>query len=184
MNSTHNTLSFADTTALRNWLSSTAKQYGLKFLLAHADDGVVWGYFDGEEKMLHTSNDAFSKVSPLLNPITLQQAHIFGENGEVLLVRDGQSWKTYTVTKADEANIGTDDENQLLWGTKVVKSVEGFSLLEEGAQGMRHAIPLTDVQPRAALVVRHHIQYDDSGQARIVKSRLVELKTKYDGGER
>lgn len=184
MNSTNNTLSFADTTALKNWLSKTAKQYGLKFLLAHADDGVIWGCFDGEEKKLRTSNDAFSKVSPLLNPITLQQARVFGDNGEVLLVRDGQSWKTYTVTKADEANIKTADENQFLWGTKVAKSVEGFSLLEEGAQGMRQAIPLVDFHPRAILVVRHHIQYDDCGQARIVKSRLVELETKHDGGER
>ena len=55
-------------------LSAQARSYGLRWLLAHADDGVIWGEFrpDG----LHISSDAFPHISPSLRVETLQQMRV------------------------------------------------------------------------------------------------------------
>lgn len=33
-------------TDLRTWIEQQASQYGLAYLLGHADDGVIWGMFE------------------------------------------------------------------------------------------------------------------------------------------
>ena len=44
--------------SLYDWLQSKAKQYQLKYLLAHADDGVIWGLFDNAK--LTIANQVFT----------------------------------------------------------------------------------------------------------------------------
>jgi hypothetical protein len=78
------------------------------------------------------------------------------------------------------------DEPQLLWGDngkhkKVVGDVT-FAVLEEGAQGLRHAPPIElpfdahgslGSSTRACVLVRHYLAKEDV--ARVIASRLVRL---------
>ena len=53
-------------------------------------------------------------------------------------------------------------------------------MVRDGAQGMRHAVPI-DVtneqlkQRRLRLRVRHYITYNNDGEASVILSRLVQL---------
>ncbi|MEG4166129.1 MULTISPECIES: type III-D CRISPR-associated protein Csx19 [unclassified Microcoleus] len=182
-----------DTPSLYNWLQAKAKQYQFQnllshgddrviWLLAHADDGVIWGKFRGDDYKLVTSGDedVFPQLAKLRSP-TLQQCRIFGKNAEVMLWKVGQNWKARLVQDDNKPKC-LPDEDQILWGTKVEKESKGFSLVSDGSQGLKHAVPLTgitftgkDSRP-LRLKVRHYIDYDDeSGVARIYLSRLVDL---------
>ncbi|HBE19304.1 MAG TPA: TIGR03984 family CRISPR-associated protein [Cyanobacteria bacterium UBA11149] len=161
------------------WLNKQAKEHGLKYLLAHAEDGVIWGHFkDGE---LVTSGDVFSQCAKLRSH-TLQQCRIFGENSEVMLWKVGQNWKARSI---EDGHLSKDDyipEDQILWGTQSEgQPKQDFTLVSDGSQGLKHAVPLTgmtfkgkDSRP-LRLQVRHYIDYDESGVARIYLSRLVNL---------
>ncbi len=73
-------------------------------------------------------------------------------------------------------------EDQVLWGTQG-KVQDNFTLLSDGQQELYHAVPLTNIQfddPQklkrpVRLKVKHYIEYDDDGLARIGLSRLVDL---------
>lgn len=67
------------------WLTEQAQHHGLHFLLAHADDGVIWGRVDNDG--LHTSH-RIAAQSPQLRAVTLQQCRLFGPAGELLVWRD------------------------------------------------------------------------------------------------
>ena len=74
------------------WLAREASQHRLSTLLAHADDGVIWGRVD--KGVLQTSHSAFPQVSPPLRALTLQQARLFGPDAELLVWRDGEgNWQ-------------------------------------------------------------------------------------------
>lgn len=177
--------SFADAPAA--WMQTQAKQYGFTYLLAHADDGVIWGKFDAGS--LKISGDVFPEVKVALRAATLQQARLFCKTAELLVWKSGQSWKARLI--ADETGKPPDclpDEQYLLWGTLggKGKNGDGFTLLFEGEQGLQHAPPKTGLgkDDRVALVVRHYVEYDDeTGQARIGLSRLVDLVAIKLGGE-
>lgn len=190
-----------------DWLVKQAQQHKLGdpcYLLAHADDGVIWGRLDGNA--LATSHQALAKAQARekwdgprlaaarhtlaeLRPTTLQQARLFSAQGELLVWRDGDGrWQGRLISNApnDQAANWSDsfDEPQLLWGTHGTHLADKFTLLEDGAQGLRHAVPcklkLDDkdfgqtTPPR--LTVRHYLDYDKQGQAYIAVSRLVTLE--------
>lgn len=82
-------------------------------------------------------------------------------------------------------------EPYLLWGSEVLAAQDGFSLLQQGAQGLRHAPPLSvsaagPVQrvpkPLTQAIVRHYVAYDEQGQARVAVSRLVSLSARRQEG--
>lgn len=160
---------------IRKWMAP-----GRSFLLAHADDGVIWGKLD-EEGRLVTSHDCDSNISPPLQQKTLQQAFIFGVLGEVRLWREGDHWRACPIT-GDESE-DTIEETQVLWGTEVVRSYPNqFTHVREKRQhGMDHIVPIgvsEDVlrERRLRLAVRHFIRTDpNTGEARIALSRLVNL---------
>jgi CRISPR-associated protein (TIGR03984 family) len=167
---------------LKDWIEAQSKDCNLKYLLAHADDGVIWGHF-GTGK-LSTSNTVL-KQSPPLRLMTLQQCRIFGKDGEVLLWKENNTWSArFLVDPRDEDCI--IKERQLLWGTHGKKyEAEGFTCLKDGSQGLEHAVPFTEIEldgdrkltRPVRLIVHHFIDYDDDGLARIVLSRLVDLTT-------
>ncbi|MDW8233850.1 MAG: CRISPR-associated protein Csx19 [Roseiflexaceae bacterium] len=167
--------SFASDPAL--WLVARAQQYGLRYLLAHADDGVIWGRIDGNS--LRTSH-GIAPASPPLRASTLQQARLFSPAGELLVWRVDSGWRARLVSDADGNADDVIDEDQLLWGDTVEATSNGFTLLREGSQGMRHAVPVT-VTPdqikrhELRLRVRHYITENDDGEARISLSRLVQV---------
>ena len=65
------------------WLEKQAKDYHFNYLLAHAEDGVIWGKFENDK--LKTADIVFPEDCPKLRLLTLQQCRIFGESGEILL---------------------------------------------------------------------------------------------------
>src|SRR2546423_717921 len=75
-----------------------------QWLLAYADDGVIWGKLTADEQ-LRASTDIAPKISPELRWKTLQQAYIFGEQDEVRLWREGDDWQVRLVIgDADETD--------------------------------------------------------------------------------
>lgn len=189
-----NTQDIMDTPSLYDWLQAKAKQYQFQdllahgddrviWLLAHADDGVIWGKFRGDDYKLVTSGDVFPQLAKLRSP-TLQQCRIFGKNFEVMLWKVGQNWKARSI---EDGHLSKDDyipEDQILWGTQEEgQPKHDFTLVSDGSQGLKHAVPLTGISFNGKdsrplrLKVRHYIDYDESGLARIYLSRLVYLYT-------
>lgn len=184
-----------DTPSLYEWLQAKAKQYQqdkLQYLLAHAEDGVIWGIFDKygnlstanqSKDLLPKSEELFSKHKlPILRSPTLQQCRIFGKNFEVMLWKVGQNWKARSI---EDGHLSKDDyipEDQILWGTQEEgQPKHDFTLVSDGSQGLKHAVPLTGINFKGndsrplRLKVRHYIDYDESGVATIYLSRLVDL---------
>ncbi|MDM3848660.1 MAG: CRISPR-associated protein Csx19 [Aphanizomenon gracile PMC627.10] len=174
----------SDFKVCKAWLEKQAEDNQLKYLLAHADDGVIWGHFNKSYHLI-TADSVFPRL-PKLHPDRLQQCRIFGDKSEVMI------WKIEGCFKArliQDDNLNKDDyipESQILWGTHGEKHQEGFTLLWDGSQGLKHAVPFTDIElgkngelkNKVRLIVRHYIDYDDSGVAQIYLSRLVDLTNK------
>lgn len=159
------------------WLTDQAREHGLTYLLAHADDGVIWGRITDDG--LHTSH-GIAPQSPLLRSVTLQQCRLFGPGGELLIWHDAAGWRARLVNDVTGNSEDQFDEDQILWGTVVEQVQDGFTLVRDGAQGMRHAVPIEVnatqlAQHQLRLRVRHYITYNDDGEARISLSRLVQL---------
>ena len=162
-----------------SWLQRQARAGDV--LLAHQDDGVIWGkaHADGD----WVTSDAVLNTSPALKGDCLWSARLFNAQREILLWRDGDgNWHAREIS--DGASEGEPDftewydEPQLLWGDhgkhEVVNGVT-FAVLEEGAQGLRHAPPKA-IAERGKLSTRNYIGYDEDGCAFVKASRLVVLE--------
>ncbi|MCC2693898.1 CRISPR-associated protein Csx19 [Nodularia sp. LEGE 04288] len=174
------TLAISTNSDINEWLEKQAEEYQLKFLLAHAEDGVIWGKFkDGK---LLTADSAF-KFLPKLRLFTLQQCRAFGETSEVMLWQTDEGFKARLIQ--DEKNTEFIPENHILSGTQADKICVNFTLVSDGSQGLRHAVPLTNIEfddnqklyRPLRLRVHHYVDYNYSGVARIDLSRLVNLTT-------
>jgi CRISPR-associated protein (TIGR03984 family) len=162
-----------------SWLQRQARAGDV--LLAHQDDGAIWGkaHADGD----WVTSNAVLNTSPALRSDYLWSARLFNARREILLWRDGDgNWRAREI--ADEMGEGEPafvewyDEPQLLWGDhgkhEVVNGVT-FAVLEEGAQGLRHAPPKA-IAERGKLSTRNYIGYDEDGCAFVKASRLVVLE--------
>ncbi|MGB3266167.1 MAG: CRISPR-associated protein Csx19 [Microcoleus sp.] len=180
-------INFLDDDELRSWLESQAPSVSeqTSYLLAHAEDGIIWGRFDS--KKLTTAEKIFHKRDqvdlPELRLLTLQQCRIFGRDGEILLWRISETkFKWRFIGNPNEDKI---PESQILWGTNGIKR-DNFTLLWDGSQGLKHVVPFTDIELNGdrlvkpvRLLVHHYIKYEEeTGLARIYRSRLVDLTTK------
>lgn len=176
---------------LRAWLEEyaarDAHKLNFQWLLAHCDDGVIWGEVRADGLHLSCDQSAFPVRGLALRAETLQQARLFGEQAELLIWRGPQDlW--HATLRRDEPGKTHEviDEHQLLWGYdpmlegKAPINRDDFVQLREGSQGIVHAPPLgqsafpTEMQ-RATLLVRHYLSEDDSGVVRITHSRLMKL---------
>ncbi len=168
------------------WLSRQMRTHKLKYLLAHADDGVIWGRLDGKE--LITSHDVEPKYSPPLRVETLQMVRIFAPVGELLVWHDeAGAWAGRLITETTPPGTKAEwteafDEQQILWGTNTQPPKRDFTLVSEGTQGLFHVVPLNlsgqkiDAQNRPLqLVVRHYLKEDDYRFVRVNASRLLNL---------
>ena len=155
---------------------------GLRWLLAHCDDGVVWGYREGGPWVL--SHTAFPEVSPPLLAETLQELRLFGEDEERFVWKGTRGLAGRRLADAGEpaaARWMSDQRvlvgNQLREGPK-----EGFTLVADGG-GTRHAVPLECAAADFAgglsplrLELRHYLQSDDAtGAVRVAATRLVRV---------
>jgi CRISPR-associated protein (TIGR03984 family) len=166
------------------WFVRQAKAHNLRWLLAHADDGVIWGEVRGEQLAL--SGDVFDQISPKLQALTLQQARLFSPQAELYLWRTTEGFTARLLTDVESNESGCLEESYLLWGNRLEEEKEGFFSLREGKQGLRHAPPIEPRKKkdneikRLQFIVRHYLDYDDDGQAYIKVSRLVSLN---NGGQ-
>ncbi len=188
--------------ALRAWLTTQAARLVPAskdddapdiLLLAHHDDGVVWGRMNPVNGGYELKTSDFSgSPSPDFRLTTLQECRLFSARGELFLWRQDGALKTRLVL--DEAGEGVEtcdyyDEKQVLWGVSRDENLsnDDFTLVFEG-QGLRHAVPLktTDADFSASqdenkrtrplrLTVRHYLDYDPDGCAYVALSRLVAL---------
>lgn len=172
---------------LKDWLSDQANHYGLRYLLAHADDGVIWGRID--DGILLTSHEVAPDISPKLREVTLQQCHLFSEQGELLLWKADRGWQARLIRTTAETGLDSINEAHILWGDTVERLTNDFTLMIEGEQGLQHVVPIPVTAKDAKnhqlrLCVRHYIDYDkNSGEARLALSRLVTLTCQPDDCE-
>jgi len=191
------------TAACRTWLGGVMRgetrspeQGDLKWLLAHCDEGVVWGYLDAGQWRLAT--EAFPHVVPQLSEVGLQQLRLFGPRREILLWRcddgfQGRELADLPTPLADDDPLHRDEEEFLVLGDHVLddrsagaSTVKSRFTLIGDRRGARQTVPCTltpddfgdDRQRRwpLRLLVRHYFTCDDTGLVRVVASRLVDLK--------
>jgi len=168
---------------ITDWLITQAEEHNLVAMLAHADDGVIWGRV--QEGQLITSRGVFSEddVSSKLCGSTLQQVRLFGSDAELLLWRADGEWRARLVLDGAGEAVQAFDEWQILWGTRRESAQDGFTLVADGALGHRHAPPVEidahlffpeDVHRPLRLQVRHYLEIaPESGLLRIALSRLM-----------
>jgi CRISPR-associated protein (TIGR03984 family) len=170
----------------RVWFEAQLVDRSFEYLLVHADDGIIWGRRD-EDNNLRLSIDAFSnsKIYPAvaveLRAVTIQQARLFGDGGEILIWRTPQGFQCRRLMDDDSAHNDVYDEAYLMWHQgsqpEEVAEEERFALLKEGGQGPRHAPPVVpEGRNRPKLIVRHYVDYDEQDQAYVALSRLVRLE--------
>jgi len=167
----------------KGWLAKRMKAGNMPWLLAHADDGVIWGKLQ-DDGTLKLSGEVFDDpaIAVKLQAKTLHQVRIFGEEGEVFIWRTAYGFQGRRIIDRETPQPDMMlDEEHLLWGTPNLSELkDGFCIFVEGQQGLRHALPVEDKEPlkdkRAKLRVRHYLDYDDEDQAYISMSRLVELE--------
>jgi CRISPR-associated protein (TIGR03984 family) len=165
------------------WFLSQSIVGDSALFLAHADDGVIWGRVEEDE--LITSDHVFNGISPPLRAITLQQARIFGRNAEIRIWQNGTGFLACRLEDQPDGAAEAIDESTILWGDNAEARMKGFTLVSDGRQGLRHAVPL-DISDSAfgkypkkmrplRLLIRHYLTYDRYGQVRVALSRLVNL---------
>jgi CRISPR-associated protein (TIGR03984 family) len=169
---------------LHAWLAGQMSE-DRPYLLAHSDNGVIWGKRQANGTLLLSSEvfekaERYPSVAVKLGAETLQEARVFGSGGELRLWRTADGFSARLLVDDQLKLEALPDEQHLLWhqGNPVeVREEEGFAVLREGQQGPRHAPPvIPQGKRRPALVVRHYVDYDDEGQAYIALSRLVGLR--------
>lgn len=154
------------------WLAGQARGK-MPYLLAHADDGVIWGRI--KDGSLELAGARFPEVKVELHASTLQDARLFGADGELYIWRTENGFAARLI--ANDAEADCIEDHQWLWGTPDGKPVEGFTLLHEGKQGLLHAPPIPVLSGQGVqLTLRHYVEYDDQGQAYIAGSRLTGLE--------
>lgn len=197
-----------NTTAdLRSWLLTNAPAHS-RWLLAHQEDGVIWGKINdgnGDDSRTLTTSDRAATKEVGAASVTqfrlelLLECRVFGIDGELMLWRTEDGWQArrYQETNGDidlagAASVEYIDEAQILWGTQQEKAErtpslpDGFTLVADGAEGLRHAVPLIDLgfhrdQPNQMyrplrLWIRHYLAQDGDGMMYIYGSRLVKLE--------
>jgi len=173
---------------IREWLTEQMKikENEQTFLLAFADDGVIWGRLDDNGSLViahETSQKEDKKNYTQLRGKTLQQAHIFGNKVEVRLFRDEMGeWKALKIEDESETVI---TESQILWGDKLDEDKNqptdtGFMRLLAERKGIPPQIIPWDKKDFGKdkcvrLEVHHLVDYNDDGEAYIVASRLAGL---------
>lgn len=167
------------------WFAGHSDNCRRALFLAHADDGVIWGRL--QDNCLVTSSELFEsfKVSPPLRAVTLQDAYLFSEIGEVRVWRMEGGFHACRITDTNDESAASYDEAHILWGTRAEDRESGFTLLADGRQGLRHAVPLnvpassfdekSQYRP-LRLFLRHYLANDRDGCTRVYLSRLLGLR--------
>jgi CRISPR-associated protein (TIGR03984 family) len=160
------------------WLENIMKD-GLNFMIAYTDDALLWGRWENSELILSsTLSMDFVKLTELKD-YSIQEIHVFGETGELRLWRENNHFTQCAIMDGSLSSQPPPEifeENYLLWG-ECENTKNGFSWMREGQQDLLHILPIeVSNGAKAVIRVRHYVEYDGEGQARIAFSRLVNLK--------
>jgi len=176
---------------IRLWFENQNAVGDEAWVIAYADDGVIWGKLLNGKIETSGSYSSFLDIFPSLRAITLQEARLFGEKAEVRVWREKKEFRAIRTEDKESERAEAFDEDYILWGTKIEANSGKFSLVAEGRQGLRHAVPLVlsedDFKEKGLpkhplrLRVRHYIDYDADGKVFVKASRLVKLFVK--GGQ-
>jgi len=163
---------------------------GFAWALAHSDDGVTWGHFDGEARHWRLGHDAVPDVSPPIRPEALQELRLFGDGGEVLIWRsdEGLRGRLLEDAKGDGAPDDADplrpsDELRIVRGDRIRADAGGGFTRVTDQTGAEQVLPIVlDKaqlrQRKVRLHVRHYwAQNAEDGTVRIAVTRLVKLTT-------
>jgi CRISPR-associated protein (TIGR03984 family) len=149
-----------------------------EYLLAHLDDGVVWGYVK-DNKSLKVSSP------PELRLETLWELRLFGAKSEWHAWRVENQWFACMVTDDEGGTMKAFDEQYILWGTGPVEGEtpeDGFYPVREADLGVMHAPPIKmNERHKLKISVRHYLGHDETGSAYVKLSRLMGLS---NGGEK
>lgn len=157
----------------------------LRWLLAHGDDGITWGFRDvgGTWQLASTR---FPEIAPAIAAETLSTLRLFGPTQEVLMWRTDGTLEGRRVT--DGGDVAEDwlrpkSEQRVVLGDRLLERRDGFARVGSPT-GAELVVPLDlpDDCFRGGrwplrLEVRHYFQaLADSGAVRIAMTRLVDMK--------
>lgn len=171
------------------WLVNCAAEHlgagGACYALIHLDDGVLWGRIDRHRLIVPSQ----SNWTPELRSLAVQQCRVFGEKGELFILRESEGRWSGRVVIEDEAGYEAIDEPQILNGRRVFgdenhlppPAPSGFTPIFEPDTGIRQIVPVVvtandfNQDKRVMLTVRHYLTADDDGQAGFFCSRLKDI---------
>ena len=107
---------------------------GMRWLLAHCDDGVVWGRREGDDAPWRLSSAAFPDVSPPVSQVNVQQLRLFGPDAELLIWRtdDGFLGRRIADTSPtdDTSPFRAAEESYVMLGDRRLDGpLDGFTLV-------------------------------------------------------
>lgn len=170
---------------LIKWLADQAQKSRLEWLLAHSDEGVIWGRMVNGD--LRLSSKPFPRISPELDIKTLQQVRLFGSKAELLAWRSSGGWQARLLAEDGDRAGWYYDESQWLWGDHVEAADGDFTVVADGEQGLRHAVPLIGIPfdpPNVRrerwhplrLDVRQYLERQPDGRLTMIQGRLIALR--------
>ncbi|NLN92522.1 MAG: hypothetical protein GX130_04325 [Candidatus Hydrogenedens sp.] len=159
---------------------------GIKWALAFAADGVVWGVVQ-ERKLLWAFNE-FPKACPELSFDNLTELRLFGPTKELHIWSMKKEWTGSLIQDVAESeenrNLAPQEEERLLRADRVLQKGETtFSLVGDNT-GAVQAVPIPckddDFKNNRwplRLIVKNYFKKDcDTGMIGIGVTRLVDLK--------
>lgn len=182
---------------LRTILIEIAIENGIKILLVHALDGVIWGRIKKNDLFLscdiETGNDHHS---PEFRWSTITQLRMFSDKSELFLRRTSNRHVITRFISENEKDTEPDyrmtmSEDYLLWGNYAEPVDSVFSRLEDRRKGFVHFAPVTtdnQITVRAeksipVIGVRHYVKEDRSGFFDVAATRLMNVRFKEKANE-
>jgi CRISPR-associated protein (TIGR03984 family) len=156
-----------------------------RWLLAHCDDGVVWGHRRIPDGSWTLSSAAFPNISPPLRAATLQEFRAFGSDEELLVWRgEGKlhGRRLRDAPSSQPEKMGPIDDLRIILGEHLREEPAGGFTVIADRTGSRHAVPVECRKedcahgPPVRLRIRHYLDQDSTGAVRIAATRLVDLK--------
>lgn len=151
---------------------------GFRWLLAHCDDGVVWGKYEGGWRF---GSDYFD-ICPRVSETNLIEMRVFGDDRELLIWRTEEGLKGRLLKdKAPlpkDAPTRWDDEKRILAGNKFIASRGGFTRIGTSS-GAEQVVPLelSRTDNTCYLKVRNYFEQDsETGAVRVAVTRLISLE--------
>lgn len=153
-----------------------------RWLLAHCDDGIVWGRHEGGSWQL--SSRAFPELIAAIKPggRNVQQLRLFGPGEELLLWRDDADFRGRRLIEVDDGELPEwlrpEEEEHLLVGRTNKRVNDGFTHFLD-ASGRYQVLPVATEREGwpLRLVLRHYFESDNqTGSVRVAASRLVTVK--------